>query len=140
MLAMPTIPMSHVHPILVNFTAGLVPVSLASDLLGRWTGRRSLLHTGWWSVLYATLITPLTVLAGLLWKHSVEEFVPRETMALHQWLGTVLVGALLMLAYWRGRIHRRGDAPDIWYLVAAFMVVAALVAQGSIGGRLAFGP
>lgn len=140
MLAMSTLSMEHVHPILVNFTAGLVPASLASDLLGRWTGKRSLHHTGWWSILYATLITPLTAIAGLMWKHSVEEFVPREALSLHQWLGMVLVGALIVLAYWRGRIHRRRDVPNVLYFAAAFIVVAALAAQGHVGGKLVFGP
>lgn len=140
MLAIPTLSVHHVHPILVNFTAGLVPASLASDFLGRWTGKRSLHHTGWWSILYATLITPLTAIAGFMWKQSIEEFVPKEVLSVHEWLGTALVGALILLAYWRGRIHRRDDVPDILYLAAAFVVVAALVVQGSIGGKLVFGP
>ena len=140
MSAKPTLSIEHVHPILVNFTAGLVPASLASDLLGRWTGKRSLQHAGWWSVLYAAVITPLTAIAGLMWKRSAEEFAPREVLSLHQWLGIALVGALVMLAYWRDRIHRRGDMPDLLYLAAAFAVVAVLAVQGSIGGKLVFGP
>lgn len=52
------------HPILVNFTAALVPASLLSDVLGRVLKRDTLLHAGWWMLLYAAAVTPLTALAG----------------------------------------------------------------------------
>ena len=48
------------HPILVNFTAALVPVSVGSDLLCRSFKREPLRQTGWWTLLYATAITPFT--------------------------------------------------------------------------------
>ncbi|HUZ07075.1 MAG TPA: hypothetical protein VMV89_06255, partial [Candidatus Paceibacterota bacterium] len=35
------------HPILVNFTAALVPVSVASDFIGRFCKAESLRSTGW---------------------------------------------------------------------------------------------
>jgi len=52
------------HPILVNFTAALLPLSFLSDVLGRMLRRQSLHNAGWWLLLYAVLITPLTVAAG----------------------------------------------------------------------------
>src|SRR6476646_10797974 len=56
------------HPILVNFTAALLPLALLSDLLGRWLKRSSLHSAAAWMVLYAAIITPLTGAAGWWWK------------------------------------------------------------------------
>lgn len=47
------------HPILVNFTAALVPASFVSDVLGRFLRRESLRSAAWWMLLYAAIITPL---------------------------------------------------------------------------------
>jgi uncharacterized membrane protein len=58
------------HPILVNFTAALVPASVMSDLLGRVLGRPTLSATGWWTMFYAAAITPFTALAGWWWLRS----------------------------------------------------------------------
>ena len=41
------ITVTKLHPILVNFTTALVPVSVASDLLGRFFKVESLRNTGW---------------------------------------------------------------------------------------------
>ncbi len=56
------------HPILVNFTAALLPLALFSDLLGLWLKRPSLHNAAAWMVLYAAIITPLTGAAGWWWK------------------------------------------------------------------------
>jgi uncharacterized membrane protein len=71
------------HPILVNFTAALLPVSLLSDLLGRLLKRDTLLHAGWWTLLFAAAVTPLTALAGWLWLRDMPEMDHGE-MALHK--------------------------------------------------------
>ena len=55
---------SKLHPILVNFTAALVPVSVASDFIGRFIQSESFRHTAWWTLFYATAFTPLTVITG----------------------------------------------------------------------------
>ena len=76
------------HPMLVNFTAALLPLALFSDLLGRWLKRSSLHSAAAWMVLYAAIITPLTGAAGWWWKIQPGE-TPPELIAVHQWLGTV---------------------------------------------------
>ncbi len=58
----------NIHPILVNFTAALIPASIASDLLGKVLRRQSFGDAAWWMLFYAALITPLTALTGWLWK------------------------------------------------------------------------
>ena len=75
-----------VHPILVNFTAALVPVSLASDVMGRLLRKPTLVAAGWWTLFYATLATPLTVLAGWYWLRQMSDMDHPE-MAIHKWRG-----------------------------------------------------
>jgi uncharacterized membrane protein len=130
----------HIHPILVNFTAALVPVSFFCDLVGRASRRQSLTDAGWWTLLVAACVTPFTGLAGLMWKKSVAEMVPADVLRMHQWLGITLAVLLILLAIWRGRIHARSLAPSAGYLVLALIVVAALAYQGSLGGEMVFGP
>ena len=85
-----------IHPILVNFTAALIPISFISDVLNRITGKTSLRDTGWWTLCFAAIITPLTALAGwLFWSHDMDDGV--RGMTIHKWLGTsaavLLIGA-----------------------------------------------
>jgi len=139
-IPVPSFSPEHIHPILVNFTAALVPASVGSDVLGRVLRRRSLHHAAWWMLVYAAAITPLTVAAGALWKNSVGEgSLPRSVILTHQWLGMSLAIAFIGLALWRWTIHSLDKGPGFSYLVAAFLVVLALAYQGSLGGQMAFG-
>src|SRR5947209_11960223 len=88
---------AHIHPILVNFTAALVPASFLSDLAARVSVRRSLANSGWWMLLFAACITPFTGLAGLMWKKSVADMAPPELLRTHQWLGITLALLLIVL-------------------------------------------
>jgi plastocyanin/uncharacterized membrane protein len=127
------------HPILVNFTAALLPLAFLSDLLGRLLNRKSLHNTAAWMVLYAAIITPLTGLAGWWWKSQVGADLPRNLITVHQWLGTSLAVIFIALAVWRWRIQKRDGVPALGYLVVTGIVVLALVYQGSVGGLMAFG-
>jgi len=129
------------HPILVNFTAALLPLALLSDLLGRWFKRSSssLHSTAAWMVLYAAIITPLTGLAGWWWKSQTAGALPPNLIAVHEWLGTSLVIVFAGLAAWRWRIQKRDGIPTIGYLVCISIVVLALIYQGSLGGAMVFG-
>ena len=138
-LPLPPFSWQHIHPILVNFTAALIPASVFSDALGRLLGRASLNHAAWWTLLYATAVTPGTAVAGWFWKKSIEAALPPDVIAVHQWLGISLAGAFVILAIWRGTIHRRGKSPGISYLLLAALVSAALIYQGHLGGSMTFG-
>jgi plastocyanin/uncharacterized membrane protein len=127
------------HPILVNFTAALLPLALFSDLLGRWLKRPSLHSAAAWMVLYAAIITPLTGAAGWWWKSQSAGTLPPNLIAVHQWLGTSLALVFIVLAVWRWRIYRRNAAPTFGYLAFALVAVLALVYQGSLGGAMVFG-
>lgn len=128
------------HPILVNFTAALIPVSLLSDLLGRILKRPSLTAAGWWTLLYAAVITPFTALAGWWWFRQMAD-MDHPQMAIHKWLGTGLAVAFLALLWWRWRIRRRqGDGAPSWpYLIGTAILFLALVLQGHLGGTMSFG-
>jgi plastocyanin/uncharacterized membrane protein len=134
----PTTP-EEFHPILVNFTAALLPLALLSDILGRLFRRRSFHHAAWWMVLYAALITPLTAAAGWWWKRTAGADLPQRLITVHQWLGTSAVLLFAVLAVWRWRIHKRDASPGLAYLAFALVAVLALVYQGSLGGRMVFG-
>jgi plastocyanin/uncharacterized membrane protein len=127
------------HPILVNFTAALLPLAFLSDILGRIFRRQSLHHAAWWMVLFTAAITPLTAAAGWWWKLKVGPTLPAKLITLHQWLGTSAVVLFVVLAVWRWNIHKRDASPGLAYLAFALIVVLALVYQGSLGGRMVFG-
>lgn len=127
------------HPILVNFTAALLPLALLSDLLGRVFRRQALHAAGFWLMVYEAAITPFTVIAGWWWKHSETNQMPQQLITVHQWLGTVAAFLLLLLAIWRWKFHMRAIPPSWAYLVLTFVAFMALVYQGSIGGAMVFG-
>src|SRR5262249_42323528 len=119
-----------IHPILVNFTAALIPVSWASDLLGRLFAKPSLRDTGWWTMCYAAIITPLTVLAGWFW--WMEDDNGMTGMNIHKWLGTGLAVCLVGLAVWRWWFFKSNRWPSLIYLLIVLCVVGALVYQGNL--------
>ena len=127
------------HPILVNFTAALLPLALFSDLLGLWLKRSSLHSAAAWMVLYAAIITPLTGAAGWWWKIQSAGTLPPELITVHQWLGTSLALVFIVLALWRWRLYRQNAVPTLAYLAFAVVAVLALVYQGSLGGAMVFG-
>lgn len=138
-LPLPSFSWEHLHPILVNFTAGLIPVSVFSDLLGRLLRRDSLKHAAWWTLLYAASVTPLTALTGWFWKRSIEAALSPDLIAVHQWLGIWLACAFPILVVWRWRFHKRGEGPGLAYFVTAALTLLALMYQGHVGGSMAFG-
>lgn len=135
----PPLSPQELHPILVNFTAALLPLALFSDLLGRWLKRSSLHNAAAWMVLYTAIITPLTGAAGWWWKIKSAGTLPPELIAVHQWLGTSLALVFIVLAIWRWRLYRQNAVPTLAYLALAMVAVLALVYQGSLGGAMVFG-
>ena len=127
----------NVHPMLVNFTAALIPVSVGSDVLARIFGKPSLRDTGWWTLCFAAIITPFTASAGwLLWSHDDDGVLG---MTIHKWLGTSLAVLLLGLVLWRWSLFKSTSNPSLLYLLIASMVVGAVFYQGHLGGKQSFG-
>lgn len=120
------------HPILVNFTAALVPVSVGSDAAAYYFKNTSLRATAWWTFVYAVAITPFTAAAGWLFWMKDDNGV--AGMTVHKWLGTSLVVLLGLLFLWRRKFRR----DDVWvslpYLAVGAVLVALLALQGHLGG------
>lgn len=134
-LPFPAFTPDHLHPILVNFTSALIPASVASDAGGRIFRKPSLHSAGWWMLVYATVLTPLTSLVGLWWKQKLGTTLPADQIAEHMWLGIGLTVAFVVLLVWR----RKSDPPSIPYFVFAILVIVALLIQGALGGQMVFG-
>src|SRR5664280_2136857 len=124
------------QPILVNFTAALVPVSVATDAAARFFKNESLRHTAWWTLFYATVITPFTAIADWLFWMSDDNGV--TGMTIHKWLGTGLAVLLFGLFAWRLKLHRQHQWATIPYLVVGGIFVVALAVQGHLGGVQVF--
>ncbi len=124
------------HPILVNFTAALVPVSVASDFIGRLFKIESLRSTGWWTLFYATIVTPFTAITGWLFWASDDNGV--TGMTIHKWLGTGLAVLLFGLFFWRRNLHGKNQWPTVAYFIVGGIFIAALAYQGHLGGTQVF--
>lgn len=124
------------HPILVNFTAALIPCSVAADLGGRWKKNQELRATAWWAMLVAGLVTPFTAITGwLFWMHDDQGVLG---MTIHKWLGTSLGFLVVAMLLWRRRFRLRREWPSAGYLVVAVAIVLLLVVQGTLGGQQVF--
>lgn len=126
------------HPILVHFTAALVPLSFCFDLIAKWTQKRSLRAAAAWTLFAAAGATPFVALSGWLWLWQMGE-MDHQQMVVHQWLGTTLAAVIIPLAVWRVRYFRADAAPTPLYLVTHFLFVMAVTLQGHIGGMMTFG-
>lgn len=129
--------MPPLHPILVNFTAGLFPMAILADLLGRLLRRKSLHAAAWWMLLFAAVITPFTALAGWLWYSQVGD-MGHVQMHIHPWLGSSFAILLPLLAVWRGRVYARDQTPSRGYLISAAILLLALMVQGHLGATMSF--
>src|SRR6476469_114304 len=126
------------HPILVHFTAALVPVSFTADVLAKAVRRRSLGDAAWWTLLVAAVVTPLTAATGWWLRLSVgrSQTEPDPVMTVHQWLGTFLVLPFVALCVWRGMIQRKDASPGWRYLLCGTLIVLLTAYQGHLGGAL----
>ncbi len=125
-----------IHPILVNFTAALIPVSLGSDILGKVFGKPTLRDTGWWTMCFAACITPFTAIAG--WLFWMKDDVGVTNMTIHKWLGTSAAVLLIGIVLWRWWFFKNDRWPSIPYLLVGLAIVGAVIYQGHLGGDQSF--
>ena len=131
--------MKPLHPILVHFPLALLPLSVASDLIGRFADVASLRDTGAWSMLAAAAGAVLTVAAGLYDMHRapLAEDVHARVHR-HRAVGFVLLAALLGLAVWRGILLADARIVPMLYLDLAVLTAALAAFQGWLGGELVY--
>jgi uncharacterized membrane protein len=125
------------HPILVNFTAALLPTSFLFDLLAAMSKRPALRAAAWYTLLLAAIVTPLTAAAGWLWLRSMGD-MGHWQMHIHKWLGTGAAVLVILYACWRGSLYRHDRAPGVLYALAALVLFGALLFQGDLGGSMSF--
>ena len=121
----------YLHPVLVNFVAACVPVSLAFDLGSRIFKREAFRAVGAWNMVVAALFVPLVVFFGWLYWGSNDD---GKSMAIHFWLGNSLAIIIIGLAIWRWRLYAKSRPASALYLVATSITLVALAIQGHIGG------
>ena len=138
-LPLPKFSPEHIHPILVNFTAALIPASVGSDVAGRLLRRVSLHTAAWWMLVYAAATTPLTAFAGWWWKQRAGDTLSPQLILWHERIGFGLVFAFFALAIWRYAVHQKREAPGMAYLLFGGVLVVVLVMQGTLGGAMLFG-
>jgi len=126
------------HPLLVHFPVALLPVSVGCDVLGRLASRPSLSHAAWWTLLFATIASPLTAASGWSWLNDMDG-MSGTTIAVHKWLGTALPVLLIALTIWRYRLHAKVLAAPVVYLAVASVVLLAMIVQGHLGATMTFG-
>ncbi len=133
---------NHVHPVLVHFTTALLPVSLFSDVAGKYLRRYGLNEAAFWMLLYAAVATPLTAFAGWMWILTIATTTTGKisnALATHQLIGIILTLCYLVLAVWRGRTYFLRRKPDVVYMFTAALVTVLLFYQGYLGGKLTMG-
>ena len=121
----------YLHPVLVNFVAACVPVSLAFDICSRVFKREAFRAVGAWNMVVAALFVPLVVFFGWLYWGSNDD---GKSMAIHFWLGNSLAIIIIGLAIWRWRLYAKSRPASALYLVATSITLVALAIQGHIGG------
>jgi len=126
-----------IHPILVNFTAALVPVSVLTDIVARLLKKESIRATAWWTLFIAGCVTPFTVLAG--WLFWMDDDNGVTGMTIHKWLGTAMAFILVGLLLWRWRAFKKDQWPSAAYLLVGVIIVGAMMYQGHLGGEQSFG-
>lgn len=130
------ITVTKLHPILVNFTAALIPVSVAGDFLAKLFKHSEFRVTAWWTMLLGTIITPLTAIAG--WLFWMDDDNGVLIMNIHKWLGTSLAILIISLCLWRWTFRKKRQTVSALYLVVAILFVVALIVQGTLGGHQVF--
>lgn len=127
------------HPILVHFTIALTAAALVFDAI--WLlGGTAVGDVGWWLVLSAAIVTPLTVATGVVsrLRVPVEEGEARSFLRAHMALGPIFLGLLIAATVWRATLWETGLGPTVGYVVVLALVNAVMGLQGYLGGELVY--
>lgn len=128
------------HPLLVHFTIALTVIAFGFDLFAFLFGIGAWRSIGWWNLAAAVVVTLGTLATGVKsrLRLPLEEGEARSFLRLHMALGPMVFGLLVMLAFWRAKFWQAGVGVNWAYLVAMFLVLLAITAQGYVGGELVY--
>jgi len=143
-LGLLTMSLSPVHPALVHLPIAFILLSVAADLAARLTKseprRAAFRSVGFWSLIAALVGGVLTIAAGYLdMNRAMLSPETHELVDLHETIGWVLAGGLVILCAWRWLIWHRGQMTiNTAYLVGAFLVLGVTLFQGWYGGEMVY--
>jgi uncharacterized membrane protein len=128
------------HPIFVHFSIALTGASLGFDLAGVLLGQASLAATGWWNLAAAAIVTPGTIVTGIVSRVRLpmEEGAARSYLRAHMALGPIFFGALLLMTIWRAALWDRAATVPWTYLAAMVGLICVMAVQGYLGGELVY--
>lgn len=135
--------LGELHPPIVHFAIALVIISIISDFLGITLKKESLKNTGFWTLMFGAVAVVLAFITG----HQAEEVVEKSiegTVAYkilenHEFIGTLTLISVLILAGFRFILNKVSDIRLMGiYLIVGFIVMAIVGLQGRIGGKLVY--
>jgi uncharacterized membrane protein len=135
---------SPVHPALVHLPIAFVLLSVGADLAARLTKsepRRAAFRSVGFGALIAGLAGGvLTIAAGYIdMNRAMLSPETHELVDIHETVGWVLAGMLVILTAWRWLIWHRGQMTiNTAYLVGAFLVLGITLFQGWYGGEMVY--
>lgn len=123
------------HPAVVHFPIALLPLAVATDLLGRATGRRALREAGRHLMPLAAVSAAAAAFTGVVAQHSVEAAGPAAAaLRKHRTANLTVAGLATVLAAWRWR--RR--TPSSAYLALGLGSVGLLAYTAHLGTRMVY--
>lgn len=130
-----------VHPAFVHFGIAFVATGALLECYGLLADREPARRSGGqlWGV--GTLVIVAVIASGRVAANSVDlPSAAVETLAAHERQGWVVLGALVILHFWKG--WHRGQLPPgqrPWFALALVAAVALLLYSAILGGRLVYG-
>lgn len=120
------------HPVIVHFPIAFFPAALFTAIVGR--RRPAFAKPVQFLVIAGGIIAPIAAIFGWLDAMAAEETALLEV---HEWLGTAIGAAGLLLAIWAWR--RPDQDRSTGMIVALGAITAAIVIQGWYGGAMVHG-
>ncbi len=131
-----------IHPLFVHFPIALLSVGILFDYLALIFPSKSLVHAGWWNLVFGLVSAAATIITGFIADNVVGhmEESPLDIFQTHgstQLLATTL---FLVLFIWRKRL--KGALPEekkakVLYYFLGVVAVVILFWGGDLGARLA---
>lgn len=135
--------LGELHPPIVHFAIALVITSVIFDFLGLVLKKESLKNAGFWTLMAGAIAVILAFITGHQAEELVEKFVEgtqaEKRLEIHETVGTILLGAVLILTGFRVFVSKKEDIRLMGiYILIGFIVMAIVGLQGRIGGKLVY--
>jgi uncharacterized membrane protein len=130
-----TMRLQEIHPALVHFPITMLPVTLATDAVGRFTGNHTLLDAARAGIALTAGSAAVAAAAGLLAQESARfDDASRDMLVTHRNLNLALIG----LTGWMAARRARRVEPSLRYLAAGLAGIGVMVYSAYLGGRMVY--